>query len=115
MYAEVLQLGKGDEWVEARLNDAWTRSDQGWVQKLSHSARCRHQVRRIPTQSGTSPEPFSIEPVNVELSSMVSQLNQASKRDRLGYPGIKYASYQQLHTLAVPSNIHGAGDPIISL
>src|SRR5437762_2999336 len=99
---------KGDERVEAGLNDAWTRSDQGQVQKLSHLARCRHQVRRIPTQSGMLPGPFPIEPVNVGLSSMVSQLDRASKQDRPSYPSIRYVGYQQLCTSAVSSNIHGA-------
>src|SRR2546423_7215126 len=107
-----LATGKGNERVEARLNDMWTRSDQGRVQKLSHSARCRHQVRRIPTRSGTLPGPFLIEPVNVGLSSMVSQLDWASKWDRPGYPGIRYAGYQQLHISAVSSNIHVLDIPL---
>ena len=107
--------GKGNEPVEARLNNAWTQSDQGRVQKLSHSARCWHQVRRIPTQSGTLPEPFLIKLVNVRLSSMVSQLDQASKRDWPSYPSIRYVGYQWLHTLVVLSNIHSATDSITSL
>lgn len=57
-----------DEWPEAGLNNAWTRYDQGRVQESYLLTRSRYWLRSIPTESGISPQSFSIELVNVEFT-----------------------------------------------